>query len=167
VADDFDIVVLGLPEIENVLDKMPFNLAKNMLRESLHEGGDVFADAMQSACPVGEKVAHLGGDDPGALRNSIVVIVKLGPNLDYGIAKIGPLHDKSKYSGDTGPFSHTHSPGVYGMFVEFGTHLMRAIPFIRPAFHAVRERALEVFAIGIGGRINQLVDSTLVIKLKE
>jgi HK97 gp10 family phage protein len=88
--------------------------------------------------------------------------VKLGKNLDDSTATIGPLYDKSRYTDKT----RTHSPGVYGKFVEYGTGKMQARPFMRPAFHAVRERAVEAYA-GVVEKLIHLLVPNAPKELKE
>jgi HK97 gp10 family phage protein len=152
VSEDVEVEVTGLAEMAETLDKIPYVFAQRIQRAALLAGGEVFMNAAQSLAPVASEQSHKEGY-PGELRDSIGVVVKLGKDLDMSVAQIGPLYEKSKYNEKT----RTHSPGVYGKFVEYGTAKMRAHPFLRPAFHAVKEQALKAYAEVTGSLLHLLV----------
>src|SRR5579864_9131376 len=97
--DDFDVEVTGLDELAEALDNMPYKFAQNIQKTALHAGGDVFAAEMEARAPVAPQASH-PESEPGELRDSIVVAVRLGKNLDTSTAKIGPGYDKGKYGGN-------------------------------------------------------------------
>lgn len=139
------VEVEGLDQFAEKLDKLPFKTAQNIMRPALQASGEVFQQAAQSFAPVASQPSHLEST-PGELRNSIISKVRLGKDLDSNTVKIGPNYDRAKYSGK----NRTHSPGICGMFVEFGTAKMTARPFLRPAFEAAKETAVEVFGKVVG-----------------
>ncbi|MBZ5566566.1 MAG: HK97 gp10 family phage protein [Acidobacteriia bacterium] len=154
MAEDIDVVVTGLPELAETLDIIPIQLSNLILRESLVDGGEVVADAVRAAAPVAAQQSHLEGE-PGELRDSIIVAARVYSDKNYGIAHIGPEYDKGRYSKKT----RTHSPGVYAKFVEYGTRLMDAHPFMRPAFQAAKTAAVEAFGQGIARRMDKLISA--------
>lgn len=141
MSEDFEVTVEGLSELGDELDRMPYQFAQNIQRAALQAAGDVMAAEVAARAPVAPQASH-PESEPGELRDSIVVKVRLGKNLDVSEAKIGPGYDKDKYGGD----KHTQSPGVYGKFVEYGTAKMAPEPFMRPAFQAGAQKALEAYA---------------------
>jgi HK97 gp10 family phage protein len=160
--DDIEVHVEGLEELGKTMDKIPLKFAQNIQRAALHAVGDVFAAEMEALAPVAPEASH-PESEPGELRNSIGFVVRLGRDLNDSVAKIGPLYDKAKYSGN----KRTHSPGVYGKFVEYGTRLMRARPFMRPAFEARKEQAVQVYAKVVGSLIHLLTDGGSQKQLEE
>lgn len=140
MAEDFEVTVEGLAELGDELDKMPYKFAQKIQRAALTAAGEVFAAEMEARAPVAPQASH-PESEPGELRDSIIVKVRLGKNLDVSEAKIGPAYDKAKYGGK----NHTHSPGVNAKFVEYGTAKMAPEPFMRPAFQAGKEKALEAY----------------------
>lgn len=141
MADDVEVTVEGLDALGRELDRMPFKFAQNIQRAALQAAGEVFAVEMVARAPVAPQASH-PESEPGELRDSIDVAVRLGKNLDVSTAKVGPLYNKSKYSDK----NRTHSPGIYGKFVEYGTSKMGPQPFMRPAFQAGKENAVQAYA---------------------
>lgn len=154
MADDFDVEIKGLPELAETLDIIPIQLSNLILREALLDGAQPIIEAAQSFAPVASKQSH-PESDPGELRDSIGAAARVYSDKGYGVAHIGPLHDKSKYNDK----NRTHSPGVYGKFVEFGTHKMAAHPFMRPALAAAGQAAVEAFGNGIRSRMEKLIQA--------
>lgn len=140
MPDDITIEIQGLDELAKKLDELPYKTAAKIMRPALQASGEVFRQAAAALAPVSPQAAHRNAV-PGELRNSIIAKVRLGTDLDSNSVRIGPAHEKAKYTGK----ERTHSPGVYGMFVEYGTKKMSAHPFMRPAFEAAKERAVEAF----------------------
>jgi HK97 gp10 family phage protein len=90
---------------------------------------------------VKEKVpVHLGD-----LKESIMYKVrtrkgsKAVPNVPTGSVEVGPGYTQ----GTKG-----RSPGVYGMFVEFGLNARKYLkhPFLRPTFDSTSDKVIQVFA---------------------
>lgn len=152
MADTDEITVTGLDQLADALDKMPYRFAQNIMRNALHAGAEVFMAEMQARAPVAPQASH-PESAPGELRDSIGVMVRLGKDLDSSTAKIGPMYDKSRYSGK----NRTHSPGIYAKFVEWGTVKMSAKPFIRPAFWAAKETAVDTFVKVVDSLVHLLV----------
>ena len=151
--DEIEVEVTGLDELAKKLDNIPYKFAQRIQRTALQAGGEVFEAEMRANAPVASERAHPDAA-PGELRDSIGVKIRLGKDLDSSVAKIGPLYDKGKYSGNR----RTWSPGIYGFFVEYGTKIMEAQPFIRPAYQAGRERAFSAYAQVVDALLKLLVE---------
>ncbi len=105
--------------------------------ETLQAAAELVADAARRLVPVGtSRPAAKGGKDwtarqAGALRDSIRVVRLHGD----------PKHNVRIYAGSRTVF--------YARFVEYGTHNMRARPFLRPALQAMKSQILSLLR---GGR---------------
>ncbi|SNS77733.1 phage protein, HK97 gp10 family [Granulicella rosea] len=95
----------------------------------------MWVDEMKSRVPV----------DTGGLRDSIKAKVSSrgGKNSASAKVSVGPTYDTKTAKKNGAP---SQQPGVYGMFVEFGTKDAKATPFMRPTFDATTDKAVEIFA---------------------
>jgi HK97 gp10 family phage protein len=112
-------------------------IAKRLLRRALRAVGQAWVEDVKSKVPV----------DTGALRESINFKIRTNPREDGGSVTVGPTFDTTKGTKKKG--SSSQSPGVYGMFVEFGVKSKADYPkqpFMRPAFDGSAERIIELFA---------------------
>ena|SRR5689334_23842379 len=131
---DIKVNIEGLRGVEEALQEAGPKLAKRYLRKALQAGGEVFQQAAQSRAPVLEEGTPQRR--PGELRDSIDTRVTLSTREESGTAHVGPKSEKGKGS---------EQPGVYGMFVEFGSIHGAAQPYMRPAFDEAGTRAQEAF----------------------
>ncbi len=132
---DVKVEIKGLSELETALRDAGPKLAKRAMRKALMAGGQVFENAAKAHAPVLKEGTPQRR--PGELRDSIDTNVKLSPKEDKGVAHVGPKSEKGKGS---------EQPGVYGMFVEFGSIHGAAQPYLRPAFDEAGTQAQEAFA---------------------
>lgn len=153
-----EIEVKGLAELKKQLDALPVNIERNVMRGALRAGGNVLKKDAQSRVPT----------RTGALKNSIKVRFAwrsqrygwlrvhvtagskeawYGHLIEYGTA--------SYYSGSGstvgGPYeirpSGAKSLFFAGLFREQITHPgIRPQPFMRPAFDASAQAAIDAFA---------------------
>jgi HK97 gp10 family phage protein len=123
---------------EKLLDLEP-RIVRKLLRKSLKQVGKFWVGEAQSRTPV------LLGD----LKNSMTSVVKTrkgaknSDGLPTGSVRVGP-----GFIDRTDGRENSVSPGVYGMFVEFGLkakHYPKQ-PFMRPTFDATSDEAVELFA---------------------
>ena len=131
---DFTVKVEGLKGVEDALTGAGPKLAKTALRKALDAGGEVFLSQAKSRAPVLQTPTP--ARTPGELRDAILEVTSMKGREQQGRARIGLRHDAEK---------KTESPGVYGLFVEFGTHHMKAQPYMRPAYDAANREAETVF----------------------
>ncbi len=132
---DVKVEIKGLSELEAVLRDAGPKLAKHAMRKALMAGGQVFENAAKAHAPVLKEGTPQRR--PGELRDSIDTVVKLSPKEESGTAHIGPKTEKGRGS---------QQPGVYGMFMEFGSIHGAAQPYLRPAFEEAGMQAQEAFA---------------------
>jgi HK97 gp10 family phage protein len=126
------VEIQGLTGVEDALANAGPKLAKKALRKALRAGGQIFIDQAKQRAPV--LVKGTPQRRPGELRDSIKGIVKMSPKQESGRITVGPTYGKSE---------RRDSPGLYGLFVEFGTRYMPAQPYMRPAFDQNARRALD------------------------
>lgn len=125
--------------IDQKLQELEPKIVRSLLRKALRGVGLYWVPEVQSRVPV------LMGD----LKNSIGFTVKTrkaakgSDRLPSGIVTVGPT-----YIDRTDGRENSQSPGVYGMFVEFGLKVKKYArqPFMRPTFDSTADRAIEVFA---------------------
>lgn len=132
---DITVKIQGLEKLRETMQEAGPKLAKRCVRKGLKTGGQIFVDAAKSHAPVLQEGTPQRR--PGELRDSIDMNIKLSTKEDRGVAHIGPKKEKGKGS---------EQPGVYGMFVEFGSIHGAPQPYLRPAFAQAGDRALEAFA---------------------
>jgi len=126
--------ISGLQGVEDALHDAGPKLAKAALRKGLRAGADIFIADAKSRAPILKKPhPHR---NPGDLKDSIGAVIKMSPKQEYGTVHVGPKRERGKGS---------EQPGVYGMFVEFGTDDAAAQPFMRPAFDSKHQQAQEAF----------------------
>jgi HK97 gp10 family phage protein len=130
---DVTVKIEGLEKVQAALTQAGPRLVRSTLHKALAAGGQVFLEAAQARCPVlAEATANR---QPGELRDAIAGFTVTNERRQSGLSRVG-----LKYEG-RGP----QDPGVYGLFVEFGTKNMAARPYMRPAFDTAQEQAAEAF----------------------
>lgn len=143
---DFEVKIDGLKEVEEALQDAGPTLARKALRKALKEAAAPLVEAARANAPVLKEGTPQRR--PGELRDSIGVVVKTSPKNGSATAQIGPLYD-GKSEGD--------SPGVYGMWVEFGSiHNPKPNPYMRRAFDGVSKEALDKFTEVLKAAIPEL-----------
>lgn len=140
-------VKVDLHGLEEDLLTLAPRIAKRLFRRALRAVGEAWAEMAKSHVPVGNPLtAHKKDYNPGALRDSIGYQIKTSSKSDTGTVQVGPMYD-SKGQAE-GSNNTSQSPGVYGMFVEFGlkTTTYPKQPFMRPTFDVSAERIIQLFA---------------------
>lgn len=121
--------ITGLEELEQQLQSLPQKFARKAIRDSLRPAAELIRKEMQ----------QLARRATGWMAEHITLRVS-SSGQDRGRAAIG-------FSAAHNPERHqTHVPGAINeaLWNEFGTRKMAARPFIRPAFDAKKEEALEL-----------------------
>lgn len=127
--------VTGTINLKKELDNFSQRTLTKVIKLALEAVGELFKEAIKANC----NFTH--GYSTGAIRESIDYNTRMYPAKGRGTVLIGPTmtaaHGKD---GST-------SPGVYAMFVEYGLKVKKypKQPFIRPAFDANADKAIEVF----------------------
>lgn len=139
------VKIEGLKGVEDALSQAGPKLAQRAMRKALKAGGDVFLERAKERAPILKKATPQRR--PGELRDAIMEVVKLSPKQEAGTARVGLKHDKEKGS---------QSPGVYGLFVEFGSVHNTAHPYMRPGYDAGKQEAERVFTEEIRKGVDSL-----------
>lgn len=141
---DVKVKIEGLKEIEDALAAAGPKLARGAVRKALKAGGAVFLSRAKSLAPI--LADPTANRKPGELRDAIAEVDRMDARRQFGRARVGLKYSK-KGSQD---------PGVYGMFVEFGTKKMTARPYMRPAYDAGKAEAESVFTAEIRAGVEEL-----------
>lgn len=120
---------------EDLLQAGP-KIAKKLFRRALKVVGELWKQGLKSRVP----------SDTGSLAESIDYVIKMSPREDSGTVTVGPTYIAGK-GGKKG----SESPGVYGMFVEFGLKLRKYMfkPWMRPEFDTSADAIIELFAANL------------------
>ncbi len=146
--------VKGLRELSDALRQLPDRIARNALRQSVAAGAAVIRKDAQSRAPVASKPLPAATPPPGTLKRSI--LIRHAKELSSLVSQtyvVGVRHGK-KYRGQ-GKKGNLSQDAYYWRWVEFGTVKMRAQPFLRPAFEANKQLAVQVIAEYLAKRIPQ------------
>lgn len=150
----------GLKGVIDTLKSLPPELVSRRggpIRTALRKAAKVIQD--EAKLNVRNIVAepNLGGvptRSTGALEKSITIKRRRpragvnGEVFTVGISKVkGTYGDtkKNRRSGKVGNQYDQLPPTFYAWFLEFGTERMRAHPFMRPAFDAKKQEAVDTF----------------------
>jgi HK97 gp10 family phage protein len=152
------VKVEGLRDLDKALAELPKAVARNTLRRVLKKAGE----------PIAAKARQLAPVDTGALRQSIIVSPKLGTKagqaefaaaMKAGLgqaAAIGAMRDARRAAKGQGSFAEMHvGPNRHpkAHLQEFGSINNPPHPFMRPAWDAHKDEALEIIKRDLGGEI--------------
>lgn len=150
----------GLRELEAQMRQLPALLDRRILDAGLLAGARLVRDEAKQLAP------ELSVEDPrwerGALKRAIAA-TRIRPQ-QYASEVIVRVRKLTKKQ--LGLFSRRRFAGgrlrradprdaFYWMFVEFGTAKMRAQPFLRPAFEAKKEQAVQKAIDAIRDRVQR------------
>lgn len=138
------VKIEGLKEIEDALASAGPKLARSAVRKALHAGGQVFLNRAKTRAPVLAQATPQR--QPGELRDAIAEVDRMDARKQRGRARIGLKYSKKG----------AQDPGVYGLFVEFGTKNMPAQPYMRPAYDEAKQEAESVFTAEIRAGVLEL-----------
>jgi len=139
------IQITGLADLEKRLLAFPDKLAANILGGAIRAGAVVIQKEARAKAPMSDEPHYLGKGSkrvliqPGTLRKSIRV--KKAPRKSRSV----PIEYWVYVSKRT----------WYWKFKEFGTSNMPASPFMRPAFEAMKVKAVEAIRTYLAARIDK------------
>lgn len=140
------ISLKGASELNKTIKMLPGELQQKVYLQGLRKGGNIVRDEMKSRAPYGtdfQKRSYVKKNKSGMattrfvkLRDEIRVTVTLKTDISFAIA----VHVGSAY---------------WGMFSEFGTSHQAAKPWMRPAFDATSQTALDAIGEQLGKGIER------------
>lgn len=152
------VKIEGFRELEDSLKQFSRSTGKNVLGRALAKAAEPVRAAAEAKAP----------KDTGALQLSIKTIIRRNlRNKGMVLAVIGPqmgayrtLTNPTPYvrgvkRGTMRTYQIGSSPGVYGNWVEFGTSDTPAQPFMRPAWEAHKDGALEIMKTELAVEIDK------------
>ena len=107
----------GGKELAEALDKLSLRKQGALLREVLAEAGEPIRRTARAIAPRRAPAPDIADN----------IVISRAQTTDQAAVKIGPAKGFA-----------------YGLPLELGTHRMSAHPYLRPAFEANRDRALEI-----------------------
>ena len=146
--------IKGLKELNEALKQLPDRVARNVLRGAVSAGTTVIRKEAQQRAPVYTGLVSEGHPPPGTLRKSI---------RQSQQRQLSSLVQQAFHIGVRAAVTRTKSgaknlDAFYWRFVEFGTSRMAARPFLRPAFEAKKQAAVEAIRTYLAERIPREVD---------
>lgn len=142
----------GLAELKRALEELPKNIGRNVLRGAVRAGAAVIRAESQARAPVYAGDVSKGHPPPGTLKRAIYMkqIAELSGATRQTFIVGARKGRKYRHQGKSGNLSQD---AYYASFVEFGTSRMAARPFMRPAFEAKKNAAVEAIKAYLAQRI--------------
>lgn len=152
------VSVDGLRELDKALSELPKATARNVLKRTLVKAGT----------PIAEHAKRLAPVDTGKLKDSIKVSPRLGTTagkaefaaaMRAGLgqqAAVGAMRDARRAAKGAGSFAEVYigpDRRPQGVLQEFGTSHHPPQPFMRPAWDAEQDRALDIIKSELGSEI--------------
>jgi HK97 gp10 family phage protein len=144
--------VSGLKELNDALKELPERIARNALSAGVYAAAKVVRDEAKVLAPYYTGSVEQGHPPPGTLKRSIIMkhIAEKSSKYQqtyYVVVRHGKKYQKQ---GKKGTLSQD---AFYWRWVEFGTAKMAAKPFMRPAFEAKKQAALQALQDKLAIRI--------------
>jgi HK97 gp10 family phage protein len=151
----FEVKVEGLAELQAKLNDMKTDGAKRIMNRALRAGGEVFKEEVEQRAPVRPELPSGTALPPGALQHDISVKTITG-DAKSGIVLVGPGR-LTRHVARWVEFGHRLVRGGTSRLLANGKTRGRgsevgqvpAHPFMRPAFEAGVQRALEAVKASI------------------
>lgn len=148
--------IAGLDTFAQALKLLPNNISRRVLRGAVAAAGKVIRDEAKSRAPVHSGPIAKGHPPPGTLKRAIALgrsnrLSKVGKEVYHVFVRNSAIAgSKGKKIIAGGKFD-----AYYWRYIEFGTSKMAARPFLRPAFEAKKEAAIEALTQYIAERFPQ------------
>lgn len=148
------VEIKGLAELDKALQELPKRIAKNALRAAVWAGAAVVRDRAKDMAPVYHGKVSEGHPPPGTLRRAIAQRRSQSDSTATRETVLVYVRQAVNGSvGQKGVKAYSRTDGYYWRWVEFGTSTQAAHPFMRPAFEASKEAAVEAMAAKLAARI--------------
>ena len=153
-ANGASFEIKGLEELTAALDALPKETLMTAVAYGMHALCDVFVVALAGKVPVQMPAEtgrgrgnRLGGDlQPGALLAAMRRSVKVDPGSGSGLASVN--FGNLGYVADMVEYGHrmiAHDGKKVLMGPKTPDGMVRAYPFVRPAFDAAKDAAIQAF----------------------
>lgn len=154
MGDFAEVKIQGLKELNEALKLLPDRVAKNVLRGATNAGATIIRKEAQQRAPIYTGQVAEGHPPPGTLRRAI---------YQKQISELSGLLKQVFYVGVRRGKNQRDRKGRsldawYWRFVEFGTVKMSARPFMRPAFEAKKQAAVDAIKNYLAERIPREVE---------
>jgi len=149
--------VSGLKELNDALKQLPERIARNALRGGVYAGAKVVQGEAKLKAPRYTGPVSQGHPPPGTLQRSIIMKQIPEQSSLYKQTFYVTVRQGKQYRNQ-GKKGNLSQDAFYWRFVEFGTAKMSARPFLRPAFEAKKQEAVEAIKNYLGPRIEQEAD---------
>lgn len=156
-----DIKIEGLDDVIAAMLALPDSITKNAAPFAMRKGANVVAREAKARAPV----------RTGNLRDRIAVRKRKRKPAGVAIAySVGILGGASATYGNTksnrrkglvGKSYQKQDTAFYWRFLEFGTEKLAAKPFLRPAFDAAGQAAIDAIADGFRTGLTRAVTKAL------
>lgn len=142
-----EIQVKGLAELTAKLDRFTDKLARNVVAGAIRAGSVIVQNEARKKAPVSGGPHWLG--KAGSKSRVLVLPGTMRKNIKVRKAP----RSKSRYPVEY--WVYVSRKFWYWRFVEFGTSKIPAKPFLRPAFEAMKSRALDRIRDYLAARIEK------------
>jgi len=158
VANYENISIQGFEDFKRQLAQLPGRVGRNVLRGAVNAGASVIRKEAVLRAPQYTGSVQAGHPPPGTLKKSIYQkqIAELS-NAVQQTFYVGVRQGKRQQAVKRGK-SALNLDAFYGRFVEFGTSNMPAKPFLRPAFEAKKDAAIEAMRAYMAERIPKEIE---------
>ncbi len=134
------IELFGASELNKVIKKLPGELADKVYLQALRKGSNLVRDSARERAPYGTNFSKRSftRSKKGVQRTELFKLrdqIKVTVTLKTGVSFAMAVHIGAAY---------------WGMFQEFGTSKMPARPWMRPAFDAAAQDALNLIGTELG-----------------
>ena len=146
--------VSGLKELQAAMKELPVNIARNVLRGAVNAGATVIREEAKTRAPVYSGSPVKGQAPPGTLKRALYqkqIREKSSALLQTFF--VGVRQGRSAKKTNKGSID-----AWYARFLEFGTSKMAAKPFMRPAFEAKKEAAVQAIKDYLVKRIPEEIE---------
>lgn len=137
-----DMELQGFKELADALKELPQRIARNSLRAATSAGAALIRNDARARAPV----------DTGEMKKDIQIKRDRHTEGDH-VARYSVFVRGGKKSRLSGKARNVDKDSFYWKFVEFGTSKMPAKPFMRPAYEANKESAVDA----IGKRLDEQI----------
>jgi HK97 gp10 family phage protein len=152
------IAIQGFEDFKRQLAALPGRIGRNVLRGGVNAAATVIRKEVVLRAPEYTGPVAEGHPPAGTLKKAIYQkqIAELSSAVNQTFY-VGVRQGKRQQAVKRGK-SVVNLDAFYGRFVELGTSKMSARPFLRPAFEASREAAIEAMRAYMADRIPKELD---------